>query len=172
MAAIETATPAPVLTVAMVDIDRVEMDSETYRQTLSKDIASYVGDGFNQDSWDTNISKAYYMPGDFRNADSYQQLKSFLLQVDHEQGTAGNYLLAVMSVVAMESPNSFEAEAIRNEQIKALKAIQSFDSEKVLTDTVSGQYGEGAYKKIVRTCLPLAMNLVLLMIRVPKPSLP
>ncbi len=258
---------------AMVGIDRVEMDSETYRQTLSEEIESYVGSGFKQDLWDANVGKVYYTPGDFRNPESYQQLKTLLLEVDKEQGAPGNYLfylatppsffgviatelgkaglaqeadgrwrriiiekpfgrdlesarelnvtlhqsfqehqvyridhylgketvqnimayrfgngtvepiwnhryidhvqitvaeslgvedrasyyeeagalrdmvanhlLAVLSVVAMEPPNSFEADAIRDEQIKVLKAIQPFDPERVLTNTVRGQYGEG-----------------------------
>ena len=268
--------------VAMVGMDRVEMDSETYRQTLSEEIESYVGEGFNQETWDKNVSKAYYMPGDFRNEESYQQLKTFLQQVDKEQGTPGNYLfylatppsffgviaeqlgkagmtkaeltkegdgpwrriiiekpfgrdlesarelnktlhqsfeehqiyridhylgketvqnmmiyrfgngtiepiwnhryidniqitvaeslgvedrasyyeeagalrdmianhlLAVLSVVAMDPPNSFDADAIRDAQVKVLKEIRPFDSEQVLTDVVRGQYGEGATKK-------------------------
>ncbi len=258
---------------AMVGMDRVEMDSEAYQKTLSEEIKSYGGDGFNEALWDANIGKAYYMPGDFRNADSYQQLKTLLQQVDQEQDTPGNYLfylatppsffgviadqlgkaglagevdgqwrriiiekpfgrdlesaqelnktlhrsfeehqiyridhylgketvqnmmayrfangtvepiwnhryiehvqitvaealgvedrasyyeeagalrdmianhlLAVLSVVAMEPPNSFEADAFRDEQVKVLKAIQPFDSEQVMTDTVRGQYGEG-----------------------------
>ena len=259
--------------VAMVGIDRVEMDSDAYRQSLSEEIESYVGSGFKQDLWDANVGKVYYTPGDFRSPESYQQLKTLLLEVDKEQGAPGNYLfylatppsffgviaielgkaglaqeadgrwrriiiekpfgrdlesarelnvtlhqsfqehqvyridhylgketvqnimayrfgngtvepiwnhryidhvqitvaeslgvedrasyyeeagalrdmaanhlLAVLSVVAMEPPNSFEADAIRDEQIKVLKAIQPFDPERVLTDTVRGQYGEG-----------------------------
>ena len=259
--------------IAMVGTDRVEMDSDAYRQTLSAEIESYVGEGFNQEMWDLNVSKAYYTPGDFRNAESYQQLKQLLLQVDKEQGTPGNYLfylatppsffgviatelgkaglteetdgcwrriiiekpfgrdlesaralnatlhesfeehqiyridhylgketvqnmmayrfgngtvepiwnhryidhvqitvaeslgvedrasyyeeagamrdmianhlLAVLSVVAMEPPNSFEADAIRDEQTKVLKAIEPFTPEQVLTHTVRGQYGKG-----------------------------
>ena len=77
---------------AMVGIDRVEMDSETYRQTLSEEIESYVGSGFKQDLWDANVGKVYYTPGDFRNPESYQQLKTLLLEVDKEQGAPGNYL--------------------------------------------------------------------------------
>ena len=259
--------------IAMVGIDRVEMDSERYRQTLNQEISSFVGKGFDQELWDANIGKAYYMPGDFRNAESYSQLKKLLLEVDREQGTPGNYLfylatppsffaviatqlgkaglteesgnlwrriiiekpfgrdlesarelnitlhrsfteqqiyridhylgketvqnimayrfgngtvepiwnhryidnvqitvveslgvedrasyyeeagalrdmivnhlLAVLSVVGMEPPNSFDADAIRDEQIKVLKAIQPFAAEQVLSDTVRGQYGEG-----------------------------
>ncbi|HED18235.1 MAG TPA: glucose-6-phosphate dehydrogenase, partial [Gammaproteobacteria bacterium] len=223
--------------------------------------------------WDAHIGKAYYMPGDFRDAECYKRLKKFLLEVDKEQGTPGSYLfylatppsfigviaselgkvglaeerddcwrriivekpfgrdldsarglnmtlhqsfdehqiyridhylgketvqnimayrfgngtvepiwnhryinnvqitvaeslgigdrasyyeeagalrdmvvnhlLAVLSVVAMEPPNSFQADAIRDEQIKVLRAIQPFDSERVLSDTVRGQYGKG-----------------------------
>ena len=264
--------------VAMVGMDRVEMDSDAYRQTLNDEIESYVGNGFKQDLWDAMVCKAYYMPGDFRNAESYQQLKTLLLEVDKEVGGSGNYLfylatppsffgviatglgkaglaeesdglwrriiiekpfgrdlesarelnmtlhqsfaehqvyridhylgketvqnmmtyrfgngtveatwnhryidhvqitvaeslgvedrasyyeeagalrdmianhlLAVLSVVAMEPPNSFEADAIRDEQVKVLKAIQQLDAEQVLTDTVRGQYGEGVLDNV------------------------
>ena len=54
-----------------------------------------------------------------------------------------NHLLAVLSVVDMEPPSSFDADAIRDKQIKVLKAIQPFAAEQVLSDTVRGQYGEG-----------------------------
>jgi len=258
--------------IAMVGIDRVAMDSDTYRQTLGSDIASYVGNGFEQNLWNDNVDKVYYMPGDFRDADSYQQLKTLLQEVDNEQNTPGNYLfylatppsffgiiaselaraglneeseghwrriiiekpfgsdlqsaralnialhesfeehqiyridhylgketvqnmmayrfgngtvepiwnhryidhvqitvaeslgvedrasyyeeagalrdmianhlLAVLSIVAMEPPNSFDADAIRDEQTKVLKAIEPFSPQRVLTDTVRGQYGE------------------------------
>ena len=55
---------------AMVGMDRVEQDSATYQQNLSKDMAAYVGEKFDQASWDASASKIHYMPGDFRNADS------------------------------------------------------------------------------------------------------
>ncbi len=258
--------------IAMVGFDRVAMDSKGYRQSLESDISSFVGNGFKQQLWDENVEKIYYMPGDFRDPDSYQQLKTLLKQVDNEQGTPGNYLfylatppsffgiiaselaraglnqeaegqwrriiiekpfgndlesaielntrlhksfqehqiyridhylgketvqnmmayrfgngtvepiwnhryvdhvqitvaesigiedrasyyeeagalrdmianhlLAVLSIVAMEPPNSFDADAIRDEQTKVLKAIEPFTPQRVLTDTVRGQYGE------------------------------
>jgi glucose-6-phosphate 1-dehydrogenase len=258
--------------IAMVGIDRVETDSDGYRQSLSEEIASYAGKAFNQERWDQNVDKIYYMPGDFRNEESYQQLKTFLLKVDEEQGTQGNYLfylatppsffgvigeqlgkaglakeseglfrriiiekpfgrdlesakalnaslhhsfeehqiyridhylgketvqnmmlyrfgngtvepmwnhryidnvqitvaealgvedrasyyeeagalrdmmsnhlLAVLSVVAMEPPNCFDANAIRDSQVKVLREIRSFDAESVQSDAVRGQYGE------------------------------
>jgi glucose-6-phosphate 1-dehydrogenase len=54
-----------------------------------------------------------------------------------------NHILALLSVIAMEPPNSFDADAIRDEQTKVLRAIQPFTPEQVLTDTVRGQYDEG-----------------------------
>ncbi len=54
-----------------------------------------------------------------------------------------NHLLAVLSVVAMEPSNSFDADAIRDEQVKVLRAIQPLSHNDVLTATVRGQYGAG-----------------------------
>ena len=57
-----------------------------------------------------------------------------------------NHLLAVLSVVAMEPPNSFDADAVRDEQTKVLRAIRPFTPEDVLTETVRGQYGAGVMR--------------------------
>ncbi|MCD6598137.1 MAG: glucose-6-phosphate dehydrogenase [Bacteroidales bacterium] len=54
-----------------------------------------------------------------------------------------NHLMAVLSIVAMEVPNSFDAEAIRDEQVKVLKSLRLFDDESVKNNVVRGQYGEG-----------------------------
>jgi glucose-6-phosphate 1-dehydrogenase len=54
-----------------------------------------------------------------------------------------NHLMQLLSLTAMESPASFQADAVRNEQAKVLHAIQPLDSEDVLNRTVRGQYGEG-----------------------------
>jgi glucose-6-phosphate 1-dehydrogenase len=54
-----------------------------------------------------------------------------------------NHLLQLLSIVAMEPPTSFESEAVREEKAKVLRAIQPMTPERVLTNTVRGQYGEG-----------------------------
>jgi glucose-6-phosphate 1-dehydrogenase len=52
-----------------------------------------------------------------------------------------NHLLQLTSLVAMEPPTSFEAEALRNEKVKVLKSIRPLDDEQaVLQETVRGQY--------------------------------
>src|SRR6185312_7260102 len=54
-----------------------------------------------------------------------------------------NHVMQLLSLTAMESPVSFQAEAVRNEQAKILRAVQPLDSEDVLHSSVRGQYGEG-----------------------------
>ncbi len=54
-----------------------------------------------------------------------------------------NHLLQLLSLTAMEPPSSFEAESVRDEKIKLLRAIQPLTHEEVLRRTVRGQYGEG-----------------------------
>lgn len=54
-----------------------------------------------------------------------------------------NHLLQLLSLVAMEPPTSFEAESVREEKSKVLRAIQPLTPERVLTHAVRGQYGAG-----------------------------
>ena len=50
-----------------------------------------------------------------------------------------NHLLQVLSLVAMEPPAAFEAEAVRDEKAKLLRAVRPMTFE----DSVRGQYGPG-----------------------------
>ena len=56
-----------------------------------------------------------------------------------------NHLFQLLSMTAMEPPVSFDADAVRDEKSKLLKAIQPLAPEDVLTHTVRGQYGEGIF---------------------------
>jgi glucose-6-phosphate 1-dehydrogenase len=54
-----------------------------------------------------------------------------------------NHIMQLISLTAMEPPVSFQADAVRDEQNKILRAIQPLSSEDVLSKTVRGQYGSG-----------------------------
>lgn len=54
-----------------------------------------------------------------------------------------NHMFQLISLTAMEPPISFEADAVRDEQAKILRALQPMSPEEVLSRTVRGQYGEG-----------------------------
>jgi glucose-6-phosphate 1-dehydrogenase len=51
-----------------------------------------------------------------------------------------NHLLQLLTLVAMEPPASFNAEALRNEKVKVLNAIQPINGEQVAYNTVRAQY--------------------------------
>ena len=54
-----------------------------------------------------------------------------------------NHVMQLLSLTAMESPVSFHADAVRNEQAKVLHSIQPLNSSDVLQCSVRGQYGPG-----------------------------
>ncbi len=54
-----------------------------------------------------------------------------------------NHIFQLITLTAMEPPVSFDANAVREEQAKILRAIQPISPEEVLTRTVRGQYGPG-----------------------------
>jgi glucose-6-phosphate 1-dehydrogenase len=54
-----------------------------------------------------------------------------------------NHVMQLISMVAMEPPYSFEADAIRDEKAKVLHAISPIKPEEVLQNAVRGQYGPG-----------------------------
>jgi len=54
-----------------------------------------------------------------------------------------NHLLQILAFVAMEPPNAFDPEAVRDEKAKVLRAIQPMNPMEVLQSTVAGQYAAG-----------------------------
>ena len=54
-----------------------------------------------------------------------------------------NHLFQLLTLIAMEPPVSFEADAVRNEKAKVLEAIRPYQQDEVPTHVVRGQYGEG-----------------------------
>ena len=72
------------------------------------------------------------------------------LTVGHRAGyydTAGvlrdmlqGHLLQLLTLTAMETPVRFEAEAVRDEKVKVLRAVRPLRLEDVATDTLRGQY--------------------------------
>jgi glucose-6-phosphate 1-dehydrogenase len=55
-----------------------------------------------------------------------------------------NHLMQLLSLTAMEPPARFEADSVRDEKVKVLRAIRPLDPEDVALRTVRGQYGHGA----------------------------
>lgn len=54
-----------------------------------------------------------------------------------------SHLMQVMTLVAMEPPVEFTADAVRDEKIKVLRAVRQFAPENIKEQTVAAQYGSG-----------------------------
>lgn len=55
-----------------------------------------------------------------------------------------NHMLQLLSLVAMEPPIAFEADDLRNEKLRVLRAIDAdWTEERIARDVVRGQYGPG-----------------------------
>lgn len=54
-----------------------------------------------------------------------------------------NHIFQLIALTAMEPPISFDADAVRDEKAKLLRAIQPMSPEEILARTVRGQYGSG-----------------------------
>lgn len=54
-----------------------------------------------------------------------------------------NHMMQLLSLVCMEPPSNFEANAVRDEKVKVLRAIAPLTPDEVIERTVRGQYGSG-----------------------------
>src|SRR5437667_12435268 len=54
-----------------------------------------------------------------------------------------NHVFQLLSLTAMDPPNSFDADAVRTEKHKVLEAVHPLDEAELPRNTVRGQYGAG-----------------------------
>ena len=54
-----------------------------------------------------------------------------------------NHLMQLLCLVAMEPPNSLEAESIRDEKVKIVRALRPIEASSVKDHVVRGQYSQG-----------------------------
>jgi glucose-6-phosphate 1-dehydrogenase len=55
-----------------------------------------------------------------------------------------NHVMQLAAVIGMEPPSNFEAETVRDEKVKLLRAIRPIHPEDALLHTVRGQYAAGS----------------------------
>jgi glucose-6-phosphate 1-dehydrogenase len=54
-----------------------------------------------------------------------------------------NHALQLLGLTAMEPPIAFEADDLRNEKLRVIKAVEAWTGERIARDVVRGQYGPG-----------------------------
>jgi glucose-6-phosphate 1-dehydrogenase len=56
-----------------------------------------------------------------------------------------NHMMQLLCLIAMEPPSALEAQAVRDEKVKVLRALQPMSRPEVAANTVRGQYGVGEH---------------------------
>src|SRR5262245_48115119 len=128
------------------DVQQVLAESQIYR------IDHYLGKETVQNILAFRFSNGIFEPVWNRNyIDHIQITAAETVGVETRGGyyeTAGtlrdmvpNHLFQLLCLTAMEPPVSFDANVVRDEQAKILKALQPFEDRDVLIRAVRGQYG-------------------------------
>jgi glucose-6-phosphate 1-dehydrogenase len=77
---------------AIVGVAHTSMSQDDFRSKLSQEIQEFATVAVDEQLWQQFEQRLYYLPGEFQDAKTYQQLQDLLAQVDQECGTQGNYL--------------------------------------------------------------------------------
>jgi len=131
------------------DVQKVFRESQVYRidhylgkETVQNILAFRLANGIFEPIWNHNyvdhvqITVAESIGVD-RRGGYYDQTGAFRDMVE-------NHMLQLLSIVAMEPPVVFEAEPLRDEKLKVLKALRRIRPEQTGELTLRGQYAAGA----------------------------
>ena len=77
---------------------------------------------------------------------SVEHRAAFYEQTGAMRDMVPNHVFQLVSLTAMEPPNSFDPDAVRTEKTKALQAIAPFDHDELTRNVVRGQYAAGTVK--------------------------
>lgn len=77
---------------AIVGVAHTPMSQDEFRSKLNQEIHEFATVAVDDQLWQQFDQRLYYLPGEFQDAKTYQQLQALLTQVDQECGTQGNYL--------------------------------------------------------------------------------
>src|SRR5918999_559591 len=82
---------------AVVGISRTDMSHEDYRERLRGALEKHRSGQVSEDVWESFSKSIFYLPGDSKKPETYEELKGFLRQLDDERGTKGNRIYYLSS---------------------------------------------------------------------------
>ena len=82
---------------AVVGISRTEMSHEEFRKKLRDALEEHRSGEVSDDVWESFCNGLFYLPGDSKKPETYEELKGFLKQLDDERGTKGNRIYYLSS---------------------------------------------------------------------------
>jgi glucose-6-phosphate 1-dehydrogenase len=129
------------------DVGKVFRESQVYRidhylgkETVRNLLVFRFGNGIFEPLW----NRRYVDHVQITVAESIgiENRGAFYEQTGASRDVLQNHLLQLVSLIAMEPPARFEADALRDEKVKVLRAISSAPAD-LTANVVRGQYGPG-----------------------------
>jgi glucose-6-phosphate 1-dehydrogenase len=130
------------------ELAKVLRESQVYRidhylgkETVRNLLVFRFGNGIFEPVW--NRSYVDHVQITVAESIGVETRGSFYEETGASRDILQNHLLQLMTLVAMEPPSSFGADALRDQKVGVLRAIAVPDPEHVRRDVVRGQYGPG-----------------------------
>jgi glucose-6-phosphate 1-dehydrogenase len=130
------------------EVGKVFRESQVYRidhylgkETVRNLMVFRFGNGIFEPLW----NRRYVDHVQITMAESIgvEERGSFYEETGATRDVVQNHLLQLLTLVAMEPPATFEADALRDEKVKVLRAIAEPSRAEVARNVVRGQYGPG-----------------------------
>jgi glucose-6-phosphate 1-dehydrogenase len=130
------------------EVNKVFRESQVYRidhylgkETVRNLLVFRFGNGIFEPVW--NRSYVDHVQITVAESIGVEARGAFYEETGTSRDILQNHLLQLMTLVAMEPPSSFQADALRDQKLQVLRAIAAPDVEQVRRDVVRGQYGPG-----------------------------
>jgi glucose-6-phosphate 1-dehydrogenase len=130
------------------DVQRVFDEPQVYRidhylgkETVQNVLAFRLANGIFEPIWNRNYIDHIQIT--VAESDGVGRRGGYYDQVGAFRDMVVNHMLQLLCIVAMEPPVAFEAEAVRDEKLKVLKALRRIAPEQVGERTLRGQYTAG-----------------------------
>jgi glucose-6-phosphate 1-dehydrogenase len=130
------------------EVGKVFRESQVYRidhylgkETVRNLLVFRFGNGIFEPVW--NRSYVDHVQITVAESIGVENRGAFYEETGASRDILQNHLLQLMTLVAMEPPSSFHADALRDQKLQVLRAIAPPDDETVRRNVVRGQYGPG-----------------------------
>jgi glucose-6-phosphate 1-dehydrogenase len=130
------------------EVGRVFHESQVYRidhylgkETVRNLMVFRFGNGIFEPVW--NRSYVDHVQITVAESIGVEARGAFYEETGASRDILQNHLLQLLTLVAMEPPSSFAADALRNEKVQVLRAMRIPTAEDVGRNIVRGQYGPG-----------------------------
>jgi glucose-6-phosphate 1-dehydrogenase len=130
------------------EVSKVLRESQVYRidhylgkETVRNLLVFRFGNGIFEPVW--NRSYIDHVQITMAESIGVENRGAFYEETGASRDILQNHLLQLMTLVAMEPPTSFRADALRDQKVQVLRAISTPDTESVRRNVIRGQYGPG-----------------------------